>query len=362
MLEPPPQASRRAWGWLAALLDGETTPWSHWVAEAEPRLPFFPAAQQLEALRRLNLAAHELGHRPDADAAEQLIRAGITDRNRGDLVLVGESGSRFGPPSVDPSELRARDLLPVVVGPIARRLAETPPRRPRRTLPLTRGWQLAGDPWATFYAREAQNHARRRPGHRVMVLAGDLGTLALHAWAEHAVTGGTLGFRAWMRSRVEHGRMPAVLDVAAQARTAAEAVGRPNIQVVTDASLVPLLAALPTLDPVAVDLARWVGRPLGVHVPQRQRRQLLLRELLPRTTRDAASPGLTAPWAGVLTEHARRQGSALESRRYPVTGSLEDLIPPSVEPSAFPADSAVLDRAFDLLLDPKLFSLEGTAR
>ncbi|WP_460850293.1 hypothetical protein, partial [Nocardioides ultimimeridianus] len=123
MQRSPTQASGRAWGWLAALLDGSVAPWRESTATAEPRLPFFPAAQQLEALRRLNIAAAAAGRRVSPDLAHALLVDGITDRNRGDLRLVGEDEWAFGPPAVRPSRLPARDLLPVVAGPLARRLA-----------------------------------------------------------------------------------------------------------------------------------------------------------------------------------------------------------------------------------------------
>jgi hypothetical protein len=48
----------RAWGWVAHLRTGGTTPWSQWQDPAPPAEQggrYLPGAQQLELLRRLNL-------------------------------------------------------------------------------------------------------------------------------------------------------------------------------------------------------------------------------------------------------------------------------------------------------------------
>ncbi|MBO0846512.1 MAG: hypothetical protein J2P22_13965, partial [Nocardioides sp.] len=52
------EAEAQAWGWVAHLRDGGTTPWSDWREPASPDHdpgPFLPGAQQLELLRRVNL-------------------------------------------------------------------------------------------------------------------------------------------------------------------------------------------------------------------------------------------------------------------------------------------------------------------
>ena len=53
----------RAWGWVASLRDGGTTPWAAWSAEADRTSRLLPGAQQLEVLRRVNLAAAAPGRR-----------------------------------------------------------------------------------------------------------------------------------------------------------------------------------------------------------------------------------------------------------------------------------------------------------
>ena len=162
------QASERAWGWVAALLDGSTVAWGDSTEAAPPQLPFFPAAQQLESLRRLNQVAAATGRAVPAETARSVLTTGITDRNRGDLRLLGEEPRGFGPPAVDPARLPESDLLQVVAGPLARRLSTHPLPLARRPLPLVRGWHLAGDAWAAAYLQLDQvRRGRGRPGRRV---------------------------------------------------------------------------------------------------------------------------------------------------------------------------------------------------
>ena len=335
-------------------MDGSTTSWSQWAGEAEPALPFFPAAQQLESLRRVNLAA---GGRLDRAVADALLTDGITDRNRGDLPLSGEEIAAFGPPAVDPATLPAADLLPVVVGPIARRLAaggaEPEPRRP---LPFVRGWRPAGDPWLVEHLTAAQRRSgRARPGRRTLVLAADLPTMAVHTWAMHAVSGGRLNLLTWLRERITPTRVPASLDLAGLARRSAEQVGARHTTIALDTRPLRHLVA-PPLDQTAVEVARWVGRPLGVLAAPERRRALLLHVLLPRATRAPRMAGavtLPEPWHSRLTAYAETQRDALRAGGYPVLGSLDALLPaPAERPTAFPTDRDVLARAIDLLLEP----------
>ena len=50
------RGEQRAWGWVAHLRDGGTTPWQAWKGQGESRGRYLPGAQQLELLRRLNQA------------------------------------------------------------------------------------------------------------------------------------------------------------------------------------------------------------------------------------------------------------------------------------------------------------------
>jgi len=351
VLRPDTQASRRAWGWLAALLDGASTDWQAWSGEAEPRLPFFPAAQQLEALRRVNAAA---AGRPVPPAlADALLTDGITDRNRGDLPLAGEEPRAFGPRAVDPGALAAADLLPVVTGPLARALAERPERSAPRPLPWRRSLRLAGDPWLVAqHAHEQRRRRRGRPGGRGLVLAADLATMTLHTWAVHSVTGGRLGLESWLRERLTDQRVPRSLDLAGHARRMATEVGRRHTTIALTDPPAARLAVAPAVDPVAVEVARYVGRPLGVLVTAERRQDLLLHTLLPAATRPAAPLVLPDPWHGLLSAYAVTQRDRLAAAGYPVHGSLDTLLPPEGATTAFPTDRAVLARTIEVLLDP----------
>jgi hypothetical protein len=119
------------------------------------------------------------------------------------------------------------------------------------------------------------------------------------------------------------------------------------------------------LDQTAVELARWVGRPLGVLVEPARRRTLLLEVLLPRATRATTPLTLPEPWQGRLAAYAETQRSRLEAAGYPVLGSLDALRPaPAAQPTPFPSDEAVLARAIEVLLEPVTIGtdLEGVPR
>ena len=85
---------RRAWGWVAALRAGATTPWQEFTGGGDRGDRYLPGAQQLELLRRLNTAGQ-----PGADLVERVLTASAPGRGRADLQLVGaaeESGSGLG--------------------------------------------------------------------------------------------------------------------------------------------------------------------------------------------------------------------------------------------------------------------------
>ncbi|MEQ6902867.1 hypothetical protein [Nocardioides sp. YIM 152588] len=364
-------APRAGLGWALALRAGDVTPWPAWrdsaAADAPagaPGLPFLPGAQQLELLRRLNVAAD--GRPLPAGLADRVLRAGSTDRGRGDLPLAGGgAASPFGPPPVDPTDLPAEDLLKVAAGMIAEDLAARAARRePRdRRARWRAGPAYAGDPWAIEYARHDPRWARppRREGP-AYVLAGDLGTLAAHAWAGRALDGAGLDLHGWLRDRITADRLPPALDVVAHARAAAERYGVARTVIVTDPSLLPARdrpAPPPRVGVAAVELTRRVGRPLGLMVAGPERRRLLAHHLVPLL---AARPGaaadpLTVPerWLPPLAAQADLMTRALTRAGYPVLGSLEQLVP-TVAPtgsSREPEPAAALGLALDLLVDPK---------
>ncbi len=106
----------RAWAWVAHLRSGGTTPWRSWTsADAADQGRFLPGAQQLELLRRLNLAGQ-----PSAALVDGVLAASAPGRGRPDLELVGvDEERRFGPPAVDPAALPDDELLRVATGLLA---------------------------------------------------------------------------------------------------------------------------------------------------------------------------------------------------------------------------------------------------
>ena len=76
--------SAGAWGWVAHLTDGGTTPWVDWSGSAEPRGAVLPGAQQLELLRRLNLAGGA-----SRELAVTVLAADPPRRSRPSLPLLG---------------------------------------------------------------------------------------------------------------------------------------------------------------------------------------------------------------------------------------------------------------------------------
>jgi hypothetical protein len=106
---------RRAWGWVAHLLDGGTTPWRDWTGEGRPGGRVLPGAQQLELLRRLNETDP-----PTPALAARVLEASAPGRGRPDLELEGAVDRlAFGPPPVDPGDLPADELLRVAASLLA---------------------------------------------------------------------------------------------------------------------------------------------------------------------------------------------------------------------------------------------------
>ena len=148
-----------AHGWVAHLRDGGTTPWLAWAADTTPDHDTpdraLPGAQQLELLRRINLARGSSARPRGEDdrvrtrLADRVLAAPAAGRGLADLPLVGLTASDFGPRPVDPSHLEAHELLRVASQDSNRKLAvlatevgETGdlslPRRPARSAPRSR--------------------------------------------------------------------------------------------------------------------------------------------------------------------------------------------------------------------------------
>ena len=156
------ESEARAWGWVAHLRSGGTTPWRDWTSQGERNGRALPGAQQLEVLRRLN----QLSTPIDPTLVDRVLGASAPGRGRPDLLLAGVApSSRFGPPPVDPGDLAVEELLRILSGLLADELAahEPPaPRVPAFVRPWRTRYRLLGDPWLTDPAR-AELIARGRP-------------------------------------------------------------------------------------------------------------------------------------------------------------------------------------------------------
>src|SRR6185436_1714237 len=81
---------RRAWGWVEHLRRGGTTPWRDWSVQGPARGRVLPGAQQLELLRRVNLAVASSAApsaAPSAALVERIVTASAPGRGRPDLEL-----------------------------------------------------------------------------------------------------------------------------------------------------------------------------------------------------------------------------------------------------------------------------------
>jgi hypothetical protein len=345
-----------AWSWVAQLRAGGTTPWRSWTAtEAPDQGRYLPGAQQLELLRRLNLAG-----RPSSKLVERVLAASAPGRGRPDLELVGvDEPRRFGPPAVDPAELSDDELLRVASGLLAQDLtrARTDPAQSRRTRRIRTRYQLAGDPWLAS-ALTSQLVADGRPpgggGRSVHVLGADLPTMLAHTWAAGAFGTGVPSwpdFLARLRSRRRLPRRVELPDVVERFR-ARPHTGR--VGVVLDLGELPGLVGVRRLETVpdaaahATQLARQVGAALSLYVLPAEQAALLTSVLRPRLA------GLPGALPDVPPEHrdwVEDAAFALRQRllraRYPVVGDPDGLLPSWSERPP----GSVLGLAIELLLE-----------
>ncbi len=369
----------RAWGWVAALRSGATTPWLDWPedgsGEGEALGAELPGAQQLALLRRLNLHAAAAGRTVPAATAERVLAAGVSGRGRSELALVGveESPDRFGPRPVDPDALGDDELLRVASALIADDIAVTAALpEPEPTLvekvravrrPWVRSFVVVGMPWRADAVRAELTAQGHRPGGRrptAYLLADDLETVLVQAWTARSFDQGGASWRGFVRANAGAGHLPPRADLARMARSAAYKYGAERVRVVLDDRLlaeelgVTRLGGPPRLGAHAVDLVRRVGEPLGLLVASEDRPRLLRNTLGERLDGlGGPSPTLPPRWDGWLSTQAERTRHELAAARYPVLGDLDRLLPRPLgsEPVA-PVDAEVLAVALGLLLDP----------
>ena len=362
----------RAWAWVAHLRGGGTTPWRSWtVADAPDLGRFLPGAQQLELLRRLNLAG-----RPTGALVDRVLNASAPGRGRPDLELVGvDEARRFGPPAVDPAELSDGELLRVATGLLALSLTEsarsrgtgrsapTESAQSSRTRRFRARYQLAGDPWLSA-AHTAALVADGRPpggaGRSVHVLGADVPSMLAHTWAAGAFGTGVPSWPDFLARVRARRRLPLRVDLPG---VVARFRARPHtgrVGVVLDLGALPRLVGVRRLDAVAdapahaIELVRQVGTALSLHVLPAEQAELLTSVLRPRFA------GLAGTRPEVPPEHRDWVEDAAFAMRqrllragYPVLGDPDAVLPawePTPALSADPGRGA-LDLAIELLLE-----------
>src|SRR4051812_23047826 len=227
----------RAWGWVAHLRDGGTTPWAAWrdpAPDDEQAGRYLPGAQQLELLRRVN--AERL---PTPELAERVIAASAPLRGRPDLGLVGVlPSSAFGPPPVDPADLPSRELVRVATALIAEDVvAAGPLPEPRRSRLVRRRYRLLGDPEITAPLRYALVASGRPSGGSrptVVVAGSDLGAMLAHVWTARAFGAGVRPWRDWLAVETRRPALLPRIDLATIANAWAPRVGAGKVHVVLD--------------------------------------------------------------------------------------------------------------------------------
>jgi hypothetical protein len=360
---------RRAWGWVAHLHDGGTTPWCDWSGEAPSRGRVLPGAQQLELLRRLNLAGT-----PTTVLAGRVLAASAPGRGRPDLELAGAvEPLAFGPSPIDPADLPDEELVRVATSLLADDVvaAGLPPHRPPgRVRPWRTRYRIVGDPALAEPIRAELTARGRPPGGRgsvVLVVGTDLGQMLVDAWTSRCFDEGAPTWRDWLGATVQRPGVPPRVDLVQAARTWSEKVGPERVRIVLDPAAVPRLVGVRrALTPPAevsadgVELARGVAAVLGLLVPRDRRRALLRQTLRPRL---AAVPGPPlavppehAPW---LQRRAVRMREALLRAGYAVHGDPDILLPDigqddPTSPTGHvvdPSDAGTLRLAVRLLLD-----------
>jgi hypothetical protein len=354
----------RAWGWVAHLRDGGTTPWSAWATLAgadEQAGRFLPGAQQLELLRRLNLLSL-----PSPELADRVLRASAPGRGRPDLGLVGVlPDSAFGPPPVDPGDLPAAELVRVATALIAEDVvAAGDPDAPRSPRLLRRRYRLLGDPEVADPLRDALVADGRPPGGprpTVVVAGSDLSSMLVHLWSAQSLRGGAKPWPEWLSARARRGGVPHQVDVARVAETWVGRVGTRRVHVVLDdpgqamrlAGARRRLPASTSLSADASELARRTAPALGTLVTP-ERRSMLMRRRLRPVLAAHLGPQLRIPrrhgaWLLACTHDLRRR---LATGDYAVHGALPE--PVDRRGVTAPDEERVLALAVQVLLGPRI--------
>lgn len=359
----PPSRSRpdqsRAWGWVAHLRHGGTTPWLPWTGSGEPAGRVVPGAQQLELLRRLN----EQG-RPSPGLAARVLEATTLGRGLPDLPLVGaEPGSPYGAAPVDPSALRPGELLRVATVLLAEDLVADPvPTRP--PAPWVRPWRtryrLAGDPELVEPVRAALTARGRPPGGPrpvVLVLGAGLERMLGDVWISRCFAGPTRRWEDWLAGWERRTAVPPRIRLPVVAGDWVGRVGRSRVHVVMDPSVLSSLVRAPVAaraEPVCAhgaELARRLAPAVAPLVPGPARYRVLREVLRPRLVGLGGPPPATPPdrldW---VRREAHRMQEELRGGGYAVHGGPDLVGRPNPVTGQLPTASGALELAVQLLL------------
>lgn len=355
-----------AHGWVTHLREGGTTPWLAWAAERPSGGPagrVLPGAQQLELLRRINLAAAGRGPASGReDLAARVLAAPAAGRGKADLPLVGTTASGFGPRPVDPSRIAPHELLRVASVLLADDLVAlgADPVRTTWARPWRRRFRLVGDP---LLGDEVRAHllALGRPegGPRPFVVAvgAPLDDLLVRTWTQRCFEHGVKPWAEWLRYWRERDQLPPRVDLVDSVRRWNGR--RPFVRVVTDLDRLPRQVGVRHLPQVRVpgadqaELARRVAAVVGLRVPAADRPALMrtLRRRIPDT--GAAPVGVPAGEQQWVASSAARMTRRLTRAGYPVVGDLADLAPRTAPTGAATGadDQQVLDLAIRMIVD-----------
>ncbi|GGD09885.1 hypothetical protein [Nocardioides daphniae] len=354
----------RAWGWVAHLRTGGTTPWAGWSGDADPTGRVLPGAQQLELLRRINLAADGL---VPEELVERVLAASAPGRGRAELELVGAAyDARFGAPPVDPSDLPAEEVVRVAAHLLAQDLVALGPlpRPVVRQRPWRRRVMLVGDPWLRSEVTRQLIDAGRapRPGGRVVVVGADLPRMLADAWTNACFDRPVGSWDEWLGNWRNRRGLPPGLQLGQLVEHWREVAGDRNVELVLDERRLSSALRGPQVERVrrpgrtAAGLARRVAFSLSLMIPVSERRTLLRDGLLPRIPDeffDVGLPALPPEHEEWVRTRGDRLAEQLREAGYPVRDSQWSGGAQPQAPGTHPAaggDRAALDLAVGLLL------------
>ena len=378
-----PSATRPAGsvhGWVAHLRAGGTTPWLSWTdpepgPAGDPGPPgrALPGAQQLELLRRINLAL-ESSTRPRGDhdhlrtrLADRVLAAPAAGRGKADLPLVGATTAGFGAQPVDPATLGPDELLRVASTLLADDLVALGPDPVRRSVPRPwrRRFRLVGDPVVVAAAREhLLGRGRPEGGPRPMVVAvgGPLDELLAHTWTQRCFEHGSRPWADWLRFWRERDQLPARVDL--DGSVLRWGGRRPYVRIVTDLDQLPAHVGVRRLPEARVpgadqaELARRISAVVGIRVPVGERPALMrtLQRRMPDTgVAPVVVPASEHDW---VASSAARMTRARTRAGYPVVGDGADLAPRAGRRTGETRhggadDRQVLELAIRMIADPR---------